>query len=199
MTAHRVVTEDYPADTAELMSPLAPAPHAPSIESRDIIDMNACLAGRRQIDRWFIRLVRRLGRHFPIEKGSLALYVGGRDSFRVTHVIDGLVLKTGLMLHVPVGDSVIYQVFSQGFPVIDNFPEHLAVSLVERKILLSSLTRSVLFVPLECDGQRFGVLSLSSGTENAFHPYLEGTGADPVVYFSRQLGGLLLAVEPTAV
>ncbi len=153
------------------------------------------LIEKRRIDNLFGRLVSRLENIYPISKASLALFDASSRRFQVVHVLDERGLKTGVSLTIATDDSILYQVFCQGFPVVDNTPEHMPASPIERKLLMSEATRSVLMVPLTMDDLEMGVLALSADRENAFHPYLDGVGATIVDRFIRLLGSVLAPTE----
>lgn len=156
------------------------------------------LIGKRRIDSLFGRLMCRLEGLYPISKGSLALYDPAARRFQVMHVLDRRGLWTGVRLTIATDDSILYQVFCQGFPVVDNTPEQMPVSPIERKLLMSEQTRSVLMVPLYRDSQGMGILALSADHENAFHPYLDGVGTAVVDRFVRLLGSALSSSAETA-
>lgn len=155
------------------------------------------LIGKRRIDSLFERLMCRLEGLYPISKASLALYDPAARRFQVMHVLDRRGLRTGVRLTIATDDSILFQVFCQGFPVVDNTPEQMPASPIERKLLLSEQTRSVLMIPLRLDRQEMGVLALSADQENAFHSYLDGVGTAIVDRFVRLLGSALSATEAT--
>lgn len=156
------------------------------------------LIGKRRVDSLFGRLMRRLEPLYPINLASLALYDATSRRFQVIHVIDDRGPKTGVALSIATDDSILYQVFCQGFPVVDNTPEQMPASPVERKLLMSPSTRSILMVPLILHDLEMGVLNLSADQENAFHPYLDGVGASIVDRFIRLLGPALVPEEIVA-
>jgi hypothetical protein len=156
------------------------------------------LIGKRRIDSLFGRLMNRLECLYPISKASLALYDASSQRFHVVHVMDERGLRTGVRLTIATDDSILYQIFCQGFPVVDNTPEQMPAGPIERKLLMSATTRSILMVPLILDGFEMGVLALSADLENAFHPYLDGVGTAVVDRFIRLLSSALLSAETTA-
>jgi hypothetical protein len=149
------------------------------------------LIGKRRIDSLFGRLICRLECLYPISKASLALYDAFSQRFHVVHVMDERGLRTGVRLTIATGNSILYQIFCQGFPVVDNTPEQMPASPIERKLLMSATTRSILMVPLILDDFEMGVLALSADRENAFHPYLDGVGTAIVDRFVRLLGSAM--------
>lgn len=155
------------------------------------------LIGKRRVDNLFGRLMRRLEPLYPINLASLALYDASSRRFQVMHVIDDRGPKTGVALSIATDESILYQVFCQGFPVVDNTPEQMPASPIERKLLMSPSTRSILMVPLILHDLEMGVLSLSADKENAFHPYLDGVGTSIVDRFIRLLGPALVPEEMT--
>lgn len=139
------------------------------------------------ITRLMRRLLADLNQYYPVEKASLALYDPSNDRLSISHLyLDGR-FKTGLTLALPDHRSLLYQVFQQGFPIADNYPEQVAGGVVERKILLGNRTRAVLVVPLIHDGNRLGVLSLASPKDSAFSIYLDGVGETVVARFAADL------------
>ncbi len=142
---------------------------------------------RAAVTRLFRQLVARFRRHFPVDKASLAFHDRSSGRLRATHIYAQRTLRTSLALTIPADNSVLYQILMQGFPVADNYPESLTGSIIEKKLLLSANTKSVLVVPLVHDGERLGVVSFASATESAFSIYLEGVGQNLVSDFISQL------------
>jgi hypothetical protein len=169
------------------------ATQADSGRSRSRI--NFIPADYKSVTRELKKLLARLNRLFTIRKASLACYDGVKDCLRVTHMFSGGTLKSSLALTIPNYKSLLYQVLAQGYPVVDNYPELITSSIIEKKILLGPSTRSILIIPLVHDGDRLGLLSLASPNESEFGLYLEGTGPDIVVEFAAQLSDLLSPVE----
>ena len=118
----------------------------------------------------------RLGRFYSIEMAALVRYFDERDNLHITHIYKDHAWHTGLTLIIRNTISTMYQVLAQGFPVADNYPRQISTNIIERKILLSETTRSVLIIPLIYDGRKLGVLTLSSPDEGAFGTYLDGVG-----------------------
>ncbi len=134
-----------------------------------------------------------LDRFYSIEKASLALFDTVKDRLCITHLyLDGT-FKTSITLALPDRRSLLHQIYYQGFPVADNYPSLLAGSVIEKKILTGDEILSVLVVPLVCDGDRLGILSLGSTREAAFSPYLEGLGENIVNRFAAGVHLLLSA------
>jgi transcriptional regulator with GAF, ATPase, and Fis domain len=156
------------------------------------------LIGKRRVDSLFGRLMRRLEPLYPINLASLALYDASLRRFQVMHVVDDRGPKTGVALSIATDESILYQVFCQGFPVVDNTPEQMPASPVERKLLISPSTRSILMIPLIHGDLEMGVLSLSADRENAFHPYLDGVGKTIIDRFVRMLGPALVSDDTAA-
>lgn len=150
----------------------------------------------KMIIRHFKNLLSRLGRHYTIEKASLALHDVDRDCLKVTHMLTRGTMKSGLTLTVPKDTSLLHQILMQGFPVVDNYPALVTRNLIEKKILLASTSRSLLIAPLTYEGTRLGVLSLASPDEAAFGLYLEGVGEDMVGKFAVDLGKILTHRQP---
>jgi transcriptional regulator with GAF, ATPase, and Fis domain len=155
-------------------------------------------ASHKMINRHFKTLLSQLGRHYSIEKASLALHDADNNSLRVTHMLTRGIMKSGLTLTIPKDTSLLHQILMQGFPVVDNYPELVTRNLIEKKILLATNSRSLLVTPLTHEGTRLGVLSLASPDETAFGLYLEGVGQDIVGKFASELGGILIQKEPVA-
>ena len=156
------------------------------------------LAGHKEFNGNFRRLIDKLGRFFEVGKASLIFHDAQAERLRVTHMYERQTLKTGLSLNFPTTGSMLYQVLKQGYPVADNYPDHITTDLIERKILLNNSTRSVLIIPLIVDSARLGLLSLSSPKEYAFGLYLEGVGEGMVGDFIKVLCDILKPV-PEAV
>ncbi|MDD4050996.1 MAG: hypothetical protein PHR28_03715 [candidate division Zixibacteria bacterium] len=155
------------------------------------------LIGKRRIDSLFGRLMHRLEPLYPIDRASLALYDASSRRFQVIHVKDDRGPMMGMALSIATEDSMLYQVFCQGFPVVDNTPEQMPASPIERKLLMSPSTRSILMIPLILNDLEMGVLNLSADKENAFHPYFDGVGTIIVDRFVRLLGPALVPEEIT--
>ncbi|MCP4567823.1 MAG: hypothetical protein GY841_09625 [FCB group bacterium] len=155
------------------------------------------LSGNKEFNISFHQLIEKLGRFFVIDKASLAFYDDNAKRLRVTHMYDNRSLKTGLTLNFPTKGSMLYQVLAQGFPVADNYPDHISAGIIEKKILLNNATRSVLMVPLLLDSTKLGLLSLASSNENVFGLYLEGVGVGMVEQFVGLLGNILKPVPET--
>lgn len=179
-------------------------------DNNDSVDRFVQTVGRRNIPgfefrrtthkmiiRHFKNLLNGLSRHYTIEKASLALHDVDRDCLKITHMLTRGAMKSGLTLTVPKDTSLLHQIFMQGFPVVDNYPELVTRNLIEKKILLASTSRSLLIAPLTYDGTRLGVLSLASPDEGAFGLYLEGVGESLVGKFVIGLGEILTQKEPT--
>ena len=148
------------------------------------------------IAKMFRRLIVRLGRLFPIEKASLALYDPDKNRLCVTHMFAKRTVKAGLTLTIPSRNSILYQILEQGYPIVDHYPELMTSDLVERKLLLGSAARSVLVIPLVSGGVRLGLASLTSSESTAFSLYLEGEGEEIVDQFVERLEALLPATTP---
>ncbi len=162
-----------------------------SFAGADTINPSAGLSGSRELGALFSKLINRLGRFYAIDKASLSFYDGTTGRLRVTHIYENRSLKAGLALNFSVKRSTMYQVLMQGYPVSDNYPEHISGNIIEKKILLSSGARSVLIVPLVFEGVRMGLLSLASVNESVFGLYLEGIGEGMVADFVEKLGEML--------
>jgi hypothetical protein len=145
------------------------------------------------IAKMFRRLIARLGRHFPIDRASLALYDPDKNRLCVTHMYAKRTVKAGLTLTIPNRNSILHQILEQGYPIVDHYPELMTSDLIERKLLLGSAARSVLVIPLVSDAVRLGLASLTSSEATAFGLYLEGVGEEIVVQFVERLGALLPA------
>jgi len=111
------------------------------------------------INRLFKNLLARLNRFYTIEKASLALYDHDQDCLHVTHMLSKGGLKSGLTLTIPSRHSLLYQVLRQGYPIVDNYPELMSRNVIEKKILLGPVTRSVAVIPLIYDGVLGGLLT----------------------------------------
>lgn len=133
----------------------------------------------------------KMGRFFNIERGALSFLDAQNDKMRITHMLKNNHINTGVTLVIKNKNSIMYQTLDNGFPVADNFPEHISNCNIEKKILMSEVTRSVLMIPLVQDSIRIGVLSLSSTDECAFGTYLEGVGKGFVDEFTKQLSRML--------
>jgi transcriptional regulator with GAF, ATPase, and Fis domain len=131
--------------------------------------------------------ISKLSRFFSIEKASLAYFNFGNQNLHVTHIYKSNRLNKGLTIIVQPENSVMYQVLMQNYPVADNYPDHISTHVIERKILLSDKTKSVLIIPLTYDCYKLGILTLSSQEECAFGTYLEGVGEGPVKDLSAAL------------
>lgn len=133
------------------------------------------------------RVLSKLSRLFSVDKASLALFNFSDHNLHVSHIYKNKHLNKGITLIIQPTDSTMYQVLMQGFPVVDNYPDHITANVIERKILLSESTKSLLIVPLVCDCYKLGVLTLSSNDECAFGTYLEGVGEGIVAELSTAL------------
>ncbi|MEZ5357538.1 MAG: hypothetical protein R3F48_01825 [Candidatus Zixiibacteriota bacterium] len=133
------------------------------------------------------KVLSRLSRLFSIEKASLALFNFTDHNLHVSHMYKDKQVKTGITLIVQPVKSTMYQVLMQGYPIVDNYPELISSNIIERKILLSEGTKSLLIVPLACDCYKLGVLTMSSNEECAFGTYLEGVGEGIVAELSTAL------------
>jgi transcriptional regulator with GAF, ATPase, and Fis domain len=189
MNRPEIVTTSSPDPSTESARTVSPLVGAWTEEGR--------LIEKRRIDSLFGRLMCRLEGLYPVNKALLALYDPTARRFQVMHVMDRRGLRTGVRLTIAADDSILFQVFCQGFPVVDNTPEQMPASPIERKLLMSEQTRSVLMVPLYLDDVGLGVLALSADHENAFHPYLDGVGTAVVNRFVRLLGSALSSIEAT--
>ena len=143
-----------------------------------------------QLNDLLTKLIRKMMRFFPIDKATITFYDARDEMLRVSQVYENGSIKRGLRLNFPVRNSLMYQVLMHGYPVVDNFPEKLSSNVIERKILLNNMTRSVLVVPLIYDGIKMGLLSLTSQKEYAFGLYLEGVCEGMVEDFGKQLGNV---------
>lgn len=154
-------------------------------------------ADHNKINRLLKKLLSRLSRVFSIEKASLIIYDHEKDSLRVTHMLNKGTLRSSLALTIPDNFSLLHQVFMQGYPIVDNYPELISRNVIEKKILLARDTQSVAVIPLIYDGTRLGLLSLASHKESAFSLYLEGMGEDNVVEFVAELSRVLTSTANT--
>jgi transcriptional regulator with GAF, ATPase, and Fis domain len=168
-----------------------PDPTPDSLTGTDTINLSTGLSGSRELGALFSRLIGRLGRFYTINKASLSFYDSATRRLRVTHIYENRSMKAGLALNFSINKSTMYQVLVQGYPVADNYPEHFSGNIIEKKILLSPGSRSVLIVPLVFEGVRMGLLSLASVNESTFGLYLEGIGEGMVTDFVEKLGGML--------
>lgn len=134
------------------------------------------VSATKEVTDLFRSTISRLSRFFSIDKASLAQFNFTDHNLHVTHIYKHKRLNKGLTLIVQPTNSAMYQVLMQGYPVADNYPDHMSSHIIERKILLSEATRSLLIIPLTCDCYKLGVLTLSSPDECAFGTYLEGVG-----------------------
>jgi transcriptional regulator with GAF, ATPase, and Fis domain len=162
-----------------------------SFTGADTINPSAGLSGSRELGALFSKLIGRLGRFYTINKASLSFYDGTTRRLRVTHIYENRSMKAGLALNFSINKSTMYQILVQGYPVADNYPEHFSGNIIEKKILLSTGSRSVLIVPLVLEGVRMGLLSLASVNESAFGLYLEGIGEGMVADFVEKLGEMI--------
>lgn len=143
--------------------------------------------GNRHVSGALNKLLGRLKRFFAVEKASLAFYDSSRKALQVTHMYADGVVHDGLTLSLPEASSAQFQVLAQGFPVADNFPDRISSHIIEKKMLMTPSTRSVLIIPLIRDGLRLGVLSLSSTDDYAFGLYMDGVGQGMVDEFVVEL------------
>ncbi|MFH1700213.1 MAG: hypothetical protein ABIE07_06465 [Candidatus Zixiibacteriota bacterium] len=135
----------------------------------------------------------KIGRFFNIERGALSFLDSQNEKMLITHMLKNGQINSGVTLVIKKKNSIMHQSLEHGFPIADNFPEHLSGSTIEKKILMSDDTRSVLLIPLIMDSVRIGVLSLSSVEECAFGTYFEGLGKGFVYEFTDRLYHLLTA------
>ncbi|MEE9442618.1 MAG: hypothetical protein V3V99_08110 [candidate division Zixibacteria bacterium] len=144
-------------------------------------------AANKKIRDLLQNLLGRMGRFFNIERGALSFLDAQNEKMHISHMLKNGHINTGVTLVIKNKSSIMYQTLDHGFPVADNFPEHISSSTIEKKILTSDATRSVLMIPLITDSVRIGVLSLSSRDECAFGTYLEGVGKGFVDDFADRL------------
>lgn len=154
----------------------------------DTTHINPDHSSYNQLNDLLKKLIRKMGRFFPIDKATVTFYDAREEMLRVTQVYENGSIKKGLRLNFPVGNSLMYQVLMHGYPVVDNFPDKLSSNIIERKILLNDMTQSVLVAPLIYNNIKMGLLSLTSQKEYAFGLYLEGVCEGMVEDFGRQLG-----------
>ncbi|MCK5126407.1 MAG: GAF domain-containing protein [candidate division Zixibacteria bacterium] len=128
------------------------------------------------IDTLLRQTIAKLSRFFSIEKASLSHFNPNQNNLHVTHIYKRRRWNTGLTLIIQNNNSNMYQVLMQGYPVADNYPDHISSNIIERKIILSERTKSVLIIPLMYDCQKVGLLTLSSESEGAFGTYIDGLG-----------------------
>jgi len=147
-----------------------------------------------ELDIYFGRLVSKFNRLYSIHRASLAFVEASGKRLKVTHIHENGRVKSGLALALKASNSVLYQILLQGFPVADNYPNHITANLVEKKIILADSSKSALIIPLSHDGFRFGTISLASPREHAFGTYLNGTGEDITREFVSELVSTASAV-----
>lgn len=141
----------------------------------------------RELDRLFRQLINKLRRFYNIGKASLALFESATDRLRVTHIYENGALRKGLTLNFGTHNSVMLQILKQGYPVADNYPEHITANIIEKRILLAPDTRSVLIIPLIAGGNRLGIINLASQQQAGFGLYLEGVGEGIIARFIDDL------------
>jgi transcriptional regulator with GAF, ATPase, and Fis domain len=161
--------------------------------SRMTFNLTDCLTPRtnRKISDLLQNLLSKMGRFFNIERGALSFLDTQNEKMRITHMLKNGHINTGVTLVIKNKNSIMHQTLDHGFPIADNFPEHISNSTIEKKILMSENTRSVLMIPLITNSVRIGVLSLSSKDECTFGTYLEGMGKGFVDEFTDQLYQML--------
>lgn len=150
----------------------------------------------KMINRLLKKLIAKMHRFFEIEKASLAIYDADREALRVTHLYSKGALRSSLTLTIPSRSSLLYQVLHQGFPVADNYPELVAENVIEKRLLLTAATKSILVIPLIHDGRRLGLLSLASPRDSVFSVYFEGKGENVVADFVERLVHVLGVAQP---
>lgn len=153
--------------------------------------------GDKQISTMLFRLIGKLSRFYPIDKGSLAIYDEASNHLHISHIYRNRSISSGMTLTIPVNRGTLHQVLKQGYPVADNFPDCFSESIIEKKLLLSQETMSLLVVPLSANGLRMGLLCLSSPKPSAFGIYLDGVGTAIVESFSDELADKILITAST--
>jgi transcriptional regulator with GAF, ATPase, and Fis domain len=183
------MTQKYFDDADNLERILGPSTPPGSLD----FDINR--TDHKMIGRLLKDLLNRLDRTYTINKASLTFYDPDQTVLRVTHMLTRGVMKSGLTLTIPNRSSLLYQILMQGYPVVDNYPKLVTGNIIEKKILLSSKTRSLLIIPLIHNNIRLGVLNLASPDESVFGLYLEGVEVNAVGEFVEQLAQTLLQTE----
>lgn len=158
---------------------------------RNAIDLKKL--GAKNISTLMIRLIGRLNRFYPIDKGSLAIYEEDSNRLHLSHIFRNNSITSGMTLIIPANGGTMHQVLKQGYPVADNFPDRFTESIIEKKLLLSFDTMSLLVIPLNANGIQMGLLSLSSPKPSAFGIYLDGVGTAMVDSFTDDLAAQILA------
>lgn len=159
--------------------------------NREVIDLDKLRD--KNISTQLSRLIRKLGRFYPIDKGSLAIYDERTNQIHISHIYRNHGITSSMTLVIPAEGGTLHQVLKQGYPVADNFPDCFSESIIEKKLLLSHETMSLLVIPLISNGVKLGLLSLSSPKASAFGIYLDGVGTAMVDNFVEELANHILS------
>ncbi len=157
----------------------------------DLRPVNASLVNDPEVGDHFRRTVSKLGRLFPIDVASLIFWDEENKLLRAVYRYENGSLAKGLVLAFPPDNSLLFQTLQQGFPVADNYPDLLTTHVIEKKLLVSPITKSVLIIPLRDAGRKIGLMTLSSQQETAFGMYLDGIGQGIIDAFIGNLVALV--------
>ncbi len=116
----------------------------------------------------FLGLTKKLDKFFAIHKASYSLNDTEKDRMRVPVIYQGNDVHSGVVISIPGNKSLMRSVLEGGNIYIEDFPNHVAGNIVERKLLLLSDTSSLAIIPLQSEGRMLGTFNFASPAPFAF-------------------------------
>jgi len=131
---------------------------------------DSILGKARNINKLFFSFTKKLNRFLPISRAALVIY-SERDRNLKVIALKADSTREGLALSLPRDNSLFYRVFESRAIYTADSPFYFSGNFVERKILVSRETKSILVTPLTTGGKAYGLICLASPRESAFRFY----------------------------
>jgi len=119
----------------------------------------------------FLQLTEKLDKFFCIHKASYSIFDPEKGFMRVPLVHQDGEPRSGIMININAGKSLMRSVLETGYIHVEDFPAQTMGNIVERKILLLDNTNSLAIIPLISGSERIGTLNFASPAPFAFSTF----------------------------
>ncbi len=129
---------------------------------------------RQHLPAQFFAITKKLSKFFSISGAVLIVHSKKDDCLKAIALKGDSYTREGLAISLPKTMSLLYDVFSDNEPYIENYPDGFPGNFVERKLILGEDTRSIIICPTRHEGRPNGLICFASPVPYAFVLFEDG-------------------------